>query len=52
MIMRWLRIGEVAKKAGVPLPKASEILNGKRIDPENLEKLRSVIEGRTSLAGK
>lgn len=44
MAIKALRIGEVAARAGVRLSRASEVLGGKRNDPETLHKLRRVIE--------
>lgn len=44
LVLRGLTLRQVAKRAGVPYTRASEILNGHRIDTERLSKLKTQIE--------
>ena len=51
MVLRGLSLQEVARAAGVPYSRASEILNGSRVDPIRLTKLRAVIRRAKVMAG-
>jgi transcriptional regulator with XRE-family HTH domain len=44
MLRRNLSLREVSKRAGVPYVSASAILNGRLVQPTNLEKLSAAIE--------
>jgi hypothetical protein len=50
MVLKGLTLLEIAKKARVDYPRASEILNGHRIDPPRLAKLRKAIENAQEVA--
>lgn len=44
MVLKDLPLRDVATKAGVGYTRASELLNGQRVDPKDLERLRQVIK--------
>lgn len=44
MVLKALRLTAVAKAAGLKVPRASEVMSGKRNDPEALAKLTRVIK--------
>ena len=48
--LRGLSLREAARAAGIPYTRASEIINGRRIDPIRLSKLIAVIRGAKPLA--
>lgn len=43
LALKELKLKDVAKKAGLNLSVACDLLNGKRVDEKRLSKLRSVI---------
>lgn len=44
MVLKGLSLQDVAKKASVDYATASQILNGRRVDPDRLQSLTAVIE--------
>lgn len=51
MALRGLSLHQVARAAGVPYTRASEILNGRRVDPIRLSKLSAVIRRAKIMEG-
>lgn len=45
MVLKALSLEEVARRAKVNYSVASAILKGRRVDPDNLARLRNVIAG-------
>ncbi|HEX8310119.1 MAG TPA: helix-turn-helix transcriptional regulator [Chthoniobacteraceae bacterium] len=44
MVLKGLSLQDVAKKASVDYSTASQILNGRRVDPERLKAITKAIE--------